>query len=64
MRVVLLPGVTQLNSGRYIIADVQCRQCGQVVGWKYLAAFDRQQAHKTGTYVLERRQILPCERQR
>lgn len=48
----------QLITGRYVIADVSCRNCGEVLGWKYLKAFDDSQRSKIGRFIIEKAKIL------
>nr|GEY88862.1 reverse transcriptase [Tanacetum cinerariifolium] len=42
----------QLLTGLFVIADVSCRNCGQVLGWKYLKAFEDSQRYKIGYHQL------------
>jgi rRNA maturation protein Nop10 len=34
--------------------DIHCTQCGKVVGWKYVKAFESSQKYKEGRYILEK----------
>ena len=43
----------QMRSGRYIILDVLCKVCQEVLGWFYEFAFDPAQREKEGKIVLE-----------
>ncbi|KAH9748801.1 protein yippee-like [Citrus sinensis] len=44
-------------SGMHTVEDIFCCCCGQIVGWKYVAAHDKNQKYKEGKFVLERYQI-------
>uniref|UniRef100_A0A5B7BG10 Protein yippee-like n=1 Tax=Davidia involucrata TaxID=16924 RepID=A0A5B7BG10_DAVIN len=44
-------------SGMHTVADIFCCCCGQLVGWKYLAAQDKAHKFKEGKFVLERWRI-------
>ncbi|XP_042488741.1 protein yippee-like At5g53940 [Macadamia integrifolia] len=45
-------------SGMHTVADIFCCCCGQIVGWKYEAAHDKNQKYKEGKFVLERGRII------
>ncbi|EPS63678.1 hypothetical protein M569_11105 [Genlisea aurea] len=45
-------------SGNHTVADCFCCCCGQMVGWKYVAASETDQKYKEGKYVLERGRIV------
>ncbi|KAK9470486.1 uncharacterized protein V1510DRAFT_404954 [Dipodascopsis tothii] len=47
------PGDRMLITGMHTLADVRCVHCELTVGWRYLAAYDRDQAYKIGQYILE-----------
>ncbi|EMR10523.1 hypothetical protein PNEG_01233 [Pneumocystis murina B123] len=42
-----------MTTGRHIVRDISCKQCGSVVGWKYDKAFESSQMYKEGKYILE-----------
>ncbi|KAJ4980403.1 hypothetical protein NE237_031240 [Protea cynaroides] len=44
--------------GMHTVADVFCCGCGQMVGWKYEAAHDKNEKYKEGKFVLERGRII------
>ncbi|PWA44954.1 yippee family putative zinc-binding protein [Artemisia annua] len=48
----------QLITGRFVVADVSCRNCGEVLGWKYLKAFEDSQRYKIGRFIIEKSKIL------
>ncbi|XP_039012991.1 protein yippee-like At5g53940 [Hibiscus syriacus] len=45
-------------SGMHTVADIFCCCCGQIVGWKYEAAYEKSQKYKEGKFVLERGRIV------
>ncbi|KAG5561710.1 hypothetical protein RHGRI_004677 [Rhododendron griersonianum] len=44
-------------SGLHTVSDVFCCCCGQILGWKYVTAYDKTQKYKEGKFVLERWRI-------
>jgi len=46
-------------TGRHVVRDVSCRQCKEVVGWKYDRAYESTEKYKEGKYILE--QELMCQ---
>lgn len=44
-------------SGLHTVSDIFCCRCGQILGWKYVAAHDKTQNYKEGKFVLERWRI-------
>lgn len=46
-----------LISGKYIVSDIFCSDCGEVLGWKYIKAYDESQKYKEGKVVLEKFKI-------
>lgn len=42
-----------MTTGRHIVRDISCRQCREVVGWKYDKAFETVEKYKEGKYILE-----------
>ncbi|GMH19532.1 hypothetical protein Nepgr_021373 [Nepenthes gracilis] len=48
----------QMMSGVHTVADIFCCCCGQLLGWKYMAARDKNQKYKEGKVVLERWRII------
>ncbi|CAI9787729.1 unnamed protein product [Fraxinus pennsylvanica] len=45
-------------SGMHTVADIFCCRCGQIVGWKFVAAHEKSQKYKEGKFVLERGMIV------
>lgn len=48
----------QLMTGIFKTADIYCKVCGQVLGWKYLKAYDLKQKYKEGKFIIERAKIV------
>ncbi|BFG27813.1 hypothetical protein CerSpe_140870 [Prunus speciosa] len=44
-------------SGLHTVEDIFCCCCGQILGWKYVIAHDKNQIYKEGKFVLERWRI-------
>jgi hypothetical protein len=42
-----------MTTGRHIVRDIHCRQCNEVVGWKYDKAYETSEKYKEGKYILE-----------
>ncbi|KAH9603186.1 hypothetical protein KSS87_019640 [Heliosperma pusillum] len=47
-----------MMSGVHTVSDVFCCGCGQLLGWKYMIARDKNQKYKEGKVVLERWRII------
>ncbi|KAK2355254.1 hypothetical protein P8452_75415 [Trifolium repens] len=45
-------------SGMHTVADIFCCCCGQIIGWKYESAHEKNQKFKEGKFVLERGRIV------
>ncbi|XP_077248504.1 protein yippee-like At4g27745 [Tasmannia lanceolata] len=48
----------QLVTGLHTVADVQCCDCREVLGWKYLRAYEETQKYKEGKFILEKSKIV------
>lgn len=48
----------QLITGLHTVADVHCCDCNEVLGWKYIQAFEAQQKYKEGKFILEKPKIV------
>lgn len=48
-----------MTTGRHVVRDIFCRQCKEVVGWKYDRAYEAGEKYKEGKYILE--QELLCQ---
>lgn len=51
------PVPRQLVTGAHTVGDISCAQCGSVLGWKYVAAEDRNQKYKIGKFILETKRV-------
>ena len=47
-----------LLTGRYTVANVTCKICGNNLGWKYITAAEESQKYKEGRYLIERTQVV------
>lgn len=47
------PAERSMTTGRHIVRDIMCKQCGQVVGWKYDKAFEASEKYKENKFILE-----------
>ncbi|EXC21404.1 hypothetical protein L484_011846 [Morus notabilis] len=43
----------ELITGVFSIADIYCSNCGEVLGWKYVRAYDATQTYKEGKFIIE-----------
>uniref|UniRef100_A0A0E0R9M3 Yippee domain-containing protein n=1 Tax=Oryza rufipogon TaxID=4529 RepID=A0A0E0R9M3_ORYRU len=48
----------QLMTGLHTVADIYCRDCREVLGWKYERAFEESQKYKEGKFIFEKAKIL------
>lgn len=47
-----------LLTGLHTITDVFCSDCGELLGWKYLRAYEESQKYKEGKIILEKFKII------
>ncbi len=47
------PGERNMTTGKHIVRDIRCRQCGEVVGWKYDWAYESTEKYKVDKFILE-----------
>jgi hypothetical protein len=53
-----------MTTGRHIVRDISCRQCDQIVGWKYDKAYETQEQYKENKFILEAELLVQvCSRQ-
>ncbi|AGO10606.1 AaceriABR153Cp [[Ashbya] aceris (nom. inval.)] len=50
-----------MSTGRYVVCDIYCHTCKNLVGWKYLLSEKRDQEYKEGKYILELEPITECD---
>uniref|UniRef100_A0A7C9D4G7 Protein yippee-like n=1 Tax=Opuntia streptacantha TaxID=393608 RepID=A0A7C9D4G7_OPUST len=48
----------QLMTGLHTVADIYCGDCRQVLGWKYLRAYESSQKYKEGKFIFEKSKIV------
>ncbi|KAH0455569.1 hypothetical protein M5K25_018665 [Dendrobium thyrsiflorum] len=59
MNIVLGPKEDRLlMTGLHTVADIYCRDCREVLGWKYERAYEENQKYKEGKYILEKSKII------
>jgi hypothetical protein len=51
----------EMTTGKYLVSDIMCHQCGHRVGWKYHSADAKNQKYKEGRYILEVNTIVNCK---
>lgn len=42
-----------MTTGRHLVRDISCRQCKEMVGWKYDKAYEPNEKYKEDKYILE-----------
>ena len=42
-----------MTTGKHIVRDISCKQCKEVVGWKYDKAYESSELYKVNKYILE-----------
>lgn len=42
-----------MTTGRHVVRDISCRQCKEIVGWKYDKAHEAAEKYKEGKFILE-----------
>ncbi|KAH9603591.1 hypothetical protein KSS87_015967 [Heliosperma pusillum] len=47
-----------LMTGLHTVADIFCGDCRQVLGWKYLRAYESSQKYKEGKFIFEKSKIV------
>ncbi|KAL9329372.1 hypothetical protein ACSQ67_004375 [Phaseolus vulgaris] len=52
------PVERMMISGLHTVEDIFCCCCGQLLGWKYVLAYEKNEAYKEGKFVLERWRIV------
>ncbi|KAK3674698.1 protein yippee-like moh1 [Recurvomyces mirabilis] len=48
-----------MTTGRHVVRDIVCKQCKEIVGWKYDRAYESTEKYKEGKFILE--QELLCQ---
>ncbi|KAB8204579.1 yippee zinc-binding/DNA-binding /Mis18, centromere assembly-domain-containing protein [Aspergillus parasiticus] len=52
------PVSRQLVTGAHTVGDISCAFCGNILGWKYVAAEEEAQRYKVGKFILETKRIM------
>ncbi|KAK6943510.1 Yippee/Mis18/Cereblon [Dillenia turbinata] len=47
-----------MMTGMHTVVDLFCVGCGEILGWKYEIAYEKNQKYKEGKFILERFKIL------
>jgi hypothetical protein len=42
-----------MTTGKHVVRDISCRDCREVVGWKYDRAYEAAEKYKEGKFILE-----------
>lgn len=50
-----------MTTGMHMVADIFCNCCGQIVGWKYESAHEKNQKYKEGKFILERAKVMDSD---
>mmetsp|Transcript_12998 Transcript_12998/g.42863 ORF Transcript_12998/g.42863 Transcript_12998/m.42863 type:complete len:137 (+) Transcript_12998:151-561(+) len=50
-----------MTTGLHTVADIHCKSCLSVVGWKYEEAFEKSQKYKEGKFILERAKMIDVD---
>eukprot|EP01122_Echinamoeba_exundans_P014084 TRINITY_DN6307_c0_g1_i1.p2 TRINITY_DN6307_c0_g1~~TRINITY_DN6307_c0_g1_i1.p2 ORF type:complete len:114 (+),score=17.14 TRINITY_DN6307_c0_g1_i1:424-765(+) len=46
-----------LRTGAHQVADIHCKSCQELLGWKYEIAYEEDQKYKEGKFILEKAKI-------
>ncbi|CAB4255621.1 similar to Saccharomyces cerevisiae YBL049W MOH1 Protein of unknown function, has homology to kinase Snf7p [Maudiozyma barnettii] len=50
-----------MMTGEYVVCDINCQWCHQLIGWKYLKSDSASQRYKEGRYIMELKPVYICE---
>lgn len=56
------PTERSLLSGMHMVADLRCRVCDQLLGWKYIRAQAEAQKYKEGHVLLEKLRLTKSKK--
>lgn len=56
--IIQKPVPRRLVTGAHTVGDINCALCGNVLGWKYIAAEEESQRYKVGKFILETERIM------
>jgi len=47
------PEERTMTTGLHVVSDIMCIACETTLGWRYIKAYQDDQAYKVGHYILE-----------
>ncbi|EIE27121.1 yippee-domain-containing protein [Coccomyxa subellipsoidea C-169] len=47
-----------MTTGLHEVADIHCKKCMQLCGWRYVMAHEENQKYKEGKFILERAKMM------
>lgn len=47
------PVERNMTTGRHVVRDISCKQCKEIVGWKYDKAYEQSEKYKEEKFILE-----------
>ncbi|RKP06823.1 Yippee/Mis18 [Thamnocephalis sphaerospora] len=47
-----------MTTGLHTVRDIKCCECYQVIGWRYVKAYNEDQRYKEGRYILEKELLI------
>jgi len=47
------PTERNMTTGKHIVQDIMCKSCNEVVGWKYIKAYESSEKYKEQKFILE-----------
>ncbi|CAL5218434.1 g115 [Coccomyxa viridis] len=47
-----------MTTGLHEVADIHCKSCLQLCGWRYVMAHEENQKYKEGKFILERAKMM------
>jgi len=52
------PVERNMTTGRHVVRDISCKQCKEIVGWKYDKAYEQPEKYKEGKFILEEKLLV------
>lgn len=52
--------VRVMLTGKYLVSNIQCSLCKQLIGWRYIKSERKEQRYKEGKYILELQNVYKC----
>lgn len=50
-----------MMTGDYVVCDIICQWCNNVIGWKYLKSDSSAQRYKEGKFIMELKTVCICD---